>query len=124
MKLIYRGVRYKETKTTTHPSIAITPLSSKEIVYRGNSLRASSNPKFPWLSYIKQIFHQPRSQRVFDPISFWYDRKRKFLNHCWKIDEVEHLDRALGLTIQIEQAKTLKSQPKTQLKYRGVTYYR
>ncbi|MDJ0593499.1 MAG: DUF4278 domain-containing protein [Pleurocapsa sp. MO_226.B13] len=122
MQLIYRGVKYNEKNPNL--SVATTPSNSKEIVYRGNCLKATSNPKFPWLSYIKQIFQQSKSTRILDPISFWYDRRRKFLNHCWLSDDVERLNRAWDLTRERERAKAIASKPKTKLKYRGVTYYR
>ena len=123
MKLNYRGVRYNNEE---NPYLSTSPVETKkkEIVYRGHSLRARINPKFPWISYIKQLFYQSEVKPIFDPITFWYDHKREFLNDCWNLDDVEKLDRAWDLTIQIERAKTFKPKPKIKLKYRGVTYYR
>ena len=122
MKLIYRGVQYNEANP--YLSISLVEAKKKEIIYRGNSLRASINPKFPWISYIKQLFYKSEVKPIFDPITFWYEHKREFLKDCWSLDDVERLDRAWDLTIQIERAKTFKPKQKIKLKYRGVTYYR
>ena len=122
MKLTYRGVPYNE-KNQTVLTTAL-PVRNYEIIYRGNSSKARINPKFPWLGYIKQLFRKSESRPVLDPITFWYDHKRKFLEDCWHLDDIEKLNRAWNLTLQLEQTKALKSKPKIQLKYRGVTYYR
>ncbi|WP_319418823.1 DUF4278 domain-containing protein [Pleurocapsa sp. FMAR1] len=120
MKLTYRGVPYNEEhQTLSAPAVIV---ENREIIYRGNSLSARINPKFPWLNYIKQLF-QKSELRVFDPIAFWYDHKREFIQDCWNLDHIEKLDCAWNLTLQIEKSKTLKQQ-KTKLKYRGVTYYK
>lgn len=122
MKLIYRGVQYNEDKQDS--SALISETTNKEIIYRGNSSKGRINPKFPWLRYVKQLFHKSESRPIFDPITFWYNHKREFLEDCWHLDDVEKLDRAWDLTIQIERAKGLNSRQKTKLKYRGVTYYK
>ena len=119
MKLTYRGVQYQEENRFSTP---VAP-ENKNLVYRGNSLKARINPRFPWSRYIKQLFSQSESKPVFDPITFWYDHKREFIQKCWHIDNIEQLDRAWDLTRQIEQAKAVRSKP-IKLKYRGVTYYR
>ena len=121
MKLTYRGVQYQEEKHNLSTS-AIVP-KNKEIIYRGNSSKARINPKFPWLQYIKQLFDKSES-RSLDPISFWYKHKRKFIEDCWRFDDLEKLDRAWYVTLQLERTKLSKSKLKTKLKYRGVTYYR
>ena len=121
MKLTYRGVQYQEENRNFSALLAAP--ENKNLVYRGNSLRARINPKFPWLRYIKQLFSKSESETVFDPIAFWYDHKRKYIQECWHIDDLERLDCAWNLTLQIEQAKAVKSQ-QIKLKYRGVTYYR
>ncbi|MDJ0647654.1 MAG: DUF4278 domain-containing protein [Xenococcaceae cyanobacterium MO_188.B19] len=122
MKLTYRGVQYKEKNQCLLTSLVET--RKKEIVYRGNSAKARINPKFPWLLYIKQLFYKSEVKPIFDPITFWYNHKREFLQNCFYLDDLERLDRAWDLTIKIEKAQVLKSQQKTKLKYRGVTYYR
>lgn len=120
MKLTYRGVPYdEEHQALIAPAVTV---ENREIIYRGNSLKARINPKFPWLKYIKQLFHKSES-RLFDPITFWYNHKREFIQDCWHLDHVEKLDRAWNLTLQVERSKALKQQ-KTKLKYRGVTYYK
>ncbi|MEM9276748.1 MAG: DUF4278 domain-containing protein [Cyanobacteria bacterium P01_F01_bin.143] len=122
MKLTYRGVQYhEETPKLATPTTSIT---NKDLVYRGNSLKARINPKFPWIKYIKQLFHKSESRPVFDPITFWYDHKRKFIEDCWSLEELEKLDLCWNLTLHIEHLKALKSKRKIVLKYRGVTYYR
>ncbi len=120
MKLTYRGVEYKEENQNFLTEI------NKEIIYRGNSPKARINPKFPWFRYIKQLFHTSKSKPVFDPITFWYEHKREFIEDCWFSGDVKKLDRAWDLTLQIERTKALQSKhkQKTKLKYRGVTYYR
>ena len=115
MKLTYRGVQYQEKNSST-----ITAPVEK-IIYRGNSPKARISPKFPWLNYIKQLFRQSDLRPVFDPITFWYEHKRKFIEECWLSDDLEKLDRAWNLTLQNERTKAAQ---KTKLKYRGVTYYR
>ena len=120
MKLTYRGIPYNEDRSVS----TIAPIENREIIYRGNSSKARINPRFPWLGYIKQLFNKSETKPVFDPITFWYDHKREFIEDCWHLDDIEKLDRAWNLTLQIEQTKALKPQQKTQLKYRGVTYYR
>ena len=122
MKLTYRGVQYNEVNRCCLTSIVLK--SKKDIIYRGNGCKTRINPKFPWLKYIKQLFCHSEVKPIFDPITLWYDHKREFLKDCWHLDDVETLELAWDLTIQIETAKTLKPKQKTKLKYRGVTYYR
>ncbi len=122
MKLTYRGVQYKEENQDF--STLVVPEANKEIIYRGNSPQASINPKFPWFRYIKQLFHTSESRPVFDPITFWYEHRREFIEDCWFSGDAKKLDRAWDLTLQIEKTKALQSKQKTKLKYRGVTYYR
>ncbi len=122
MKLTYRGIQYSEKNSCLVTSLVET--RNKEIVYRGNSPRARINPKFPWLRYIKQLFCQSEVPPIFDPITFWYNHKREFLEDCWHPDDVEKLNRLWDLTLQTERTKVLKPKGKTKLKYRGVTYYR
>ena len=122
MKLTYRGVQYSEEKPKL--STPATVIGNKDIIYRGNSLKARINPKFPWLKYLKQLFRNSESRPVFDPITFWYDHKRKFIEHCWHVEYLEKLDRCWDLNLQIEQPKALEQKQKIKLKYRGVTYYR
>ena len=121
MELIYRGVRYREEN---RHSLTIKEATKEEVIYRGNSSKARINPKFPWLRYVKQLFSKSESKPIIDPIAFWYDHKREFIEDCWHWSDVEKLDRAWNLTLQIERAKAQKSKQKTKLKYRGVTYYR
>ena len=120
MKLTYRGVQYSN-KNQHHR--ALINEASKEIIYRGNSPQARINPDFPWLKYIKQLFSRSESKPIFDPVTFWYNHKREFIEDCWYLGDIEKLNLAWNLTIQIERAK-LKSQQKIELKYRGVTYYK
>lgn len=121
MKLTYRGVRYDQEHQNS--STSVVPIKEPKIIYRGNSPKAITNPKFPWLKYIKQLFGKSEF-RLLDPVAFWYDHKREFITDCWHLDEVEKLQLAWDLTLQIERAKTQKQKQKTKLKYRGVTYYR
>ena len=122
MKLTYRGVQYSEE--IKQLSTSATTIGKKEIIYRGNSPTVRINPKFPWIKYIQQLFHQSESRPVFDPITFWYNHKREFIEDCWFLDDVERLNCAWNLTLQIERTKALKPKQKVKLKYRGVTYYR
>ena len=120
MKLTYRGIQYDEKDRN---SLISAGIANKEIIYRGNSSKAGINPVFPLMKYIKHLFSKPSSKTVFDPIAFWYEHKREFLEYCWCLDQIE-LDRCWDLTLQAARTKALKSQQKTELKYRGVTYYR
>lgn len=121
MTLTYRGVRYPED----HHEIALaTPAIKKEMIYRGVPLKPRCNPKFPWLSYIKQLLRKSESRPVLDPITFWYNHKRKFVEDCWRLDDLEKLEQAWDLTVHAESVEVAKTKPKTKLKYRGVTYYR
>ncbi len=122
MKLTYRGVEYNEVNP--YRSTSLIEARKKEIVYRGNSPGGQINPKFPWLKYIKQLFSKPKIKQIFDPITFWYNHKREFLQDCWCLDDVEKLELAWDLTLKIEIARELKRKQKVKLKYRGVTYYR
>ena len=122
MKLTYRGVEYSEKKQ--HSLTSIVETSNKEIIYRGNSPQGRINPNFPWLGYIKQLFKKSESRPILDPIAFWYNHKREFIEDCWRFGDIEKLNIAWNLTIQIEKDKALGLKPKTQLKYRGVTYYK
>ena len=115
MKLTYRGIEYQEGRST------LPVVENKDLVYRGHSTTAKINPKFPWLGYVKQLFPKPESKPVFDPIAFWYEHKRRFIEHCWHLEDLKRLNLAWNLTRQIE-AK-VQAQP-IKLKYRGVTYYR
>lgn len=121
MKLIYRGVQYSEDDRKPRWTERV---DREDIVYRGNTLKPKINPKFPWLKYVKQLFDRSQRQPVFDPITFWYERKRQFLDQCWYLGDREKLDRAWDLTLEIERTKAAKPKSTTQLKYRGVTYYR
>ena len=120
MKLTYRGIQYDEK---TQNSLTSADVTKTGIIYRGNSFEAAISPKFPWIKYVKQLMNKSRSQTVFEPIVFWYNHKRDFLEVCWYLDNKE-LNRCWDLTLQIEKTKAFKSQQKTKLKYRGVTYYR
>ena len=122
MKLTYRGVQYSDK----NPKLATpkTVIGNKDIVYRGNSLKERINPKFPWLRYLTQLFRKPESKPVFDPITFWYNHKRKFVENCWHVEDLEKIERCWYVTLQIEQLQALKQKQKIKLKYRGVTYYR
>ena len=120
MKLTYRGRQYDEKKQNSSTSAAT---AKNEMFYRGNSLEAGISPKFPWIKYIKYLFSKSSSDAVFDPIAFWYDHKKEFLEECWCWDN-KQLDRCWDLTLQIEKNKALKAPQKTELKYRGVTYSR
>ncbi len=122
MKLTYRGVQYSEKSEQL--STSTSKIRKKEIIYRGNSPQAIIKPQFPWLKYIRQLFKTSETQPIFDPITFWYNHKRQFLEDIWRSDDTEKLDRAWNLTLQIEQTTALKAKQKTKLKYRGVTYYR
>ena len=115
MKLTYRGIKYQQERST------LPVVENKDLIYRGHSTKAKINPKFPWLVYIKQLLGKSESKPVFDPITFWYEHKRKFIEHCWHIEDIEQLNLAWNLTQQ-EQAE-VQSKP-IKLKYRGVTYYR
>ena len=119
MKLTYRGGRYSEDG---HFLTLLAETTNKEITYRGNSPKGRIKPGFPLLKYAKQLFI--KSERVFNPIAFWYNHKREFIADCWYLADVDKLDRSWNLTIQLEMLKALKSQPKVKLKYRGVTYYK
>ncbi len=124
MKLTYRGVQYsEEISPISQPA---TSLANKNIVYRGNSPqgRIINNTRYPLITYIKQLFDKSESKPVFDPITFWYNHQRAFLDDCLLADNLAKLDRCWNLTKQIELSKTLKPKQKTKLKYRGVTYYR
>lgn len=120
MKLTYRGIQYDEKDWN---SLISAGIANKEIIYRGNPLEAGINSKFPLIKYIKQLLNKPKANTVFDPIAFWYEHKREFLEYCWRLDQIE-LNRCWDLTLQAERTKALKSQQKTKLKYRGITYYR
>ena len=120
MKLTYRGIQYDEKDRNSSISAGI---ADKEIIYRGNTLEAGINSKFPLIKFIKQLFNKPKANAVFNPIAFWHEHKREFLEYCWHLDQIE-LDRCWDLTLQAERTKALKSQQKTKLKYRGITYYR
>ncbi|MEL6908922.1 MAG: DUF4278 domain-containing protein [Cyanobacteria bacterium J06643_13] len=122
MKLTYRGVQYSEKKPLLlSPSLETV---DQEIIYRGNSRLGRINPNFPWLGYVKQLFPRSESRPIVDPIKFWYNHKREFIEECWHLDNREKIALTWNLTIRIERAKALKSQQKTKLKYRGVTYYK
>ncbi|MEO1340484.1 MAG: DUF4278 domain-containing protein [Cyanobacteria bacterium J06635_13] len=122
MKLTYRGVQYSEQK----PLLLSSSLETidQEIIYRGNSRLGRINPNFPWLGYIKQLFDRSESRPIVDPIKFWYNHKREFIEECWHLDNREKIALTWNLTIRIERAKALKLKQKTKLKYRGVTYYK
>ena len=127
MKLTYRGVQF-QSKEENHLSLVplaeTTNTTNKEIIYRGNSPTGRIKPNFPWLGYIKQLFGMPESNPILDPITFWYDHKRKFIAECWFWGDIDRLNHAWDLTIQREQAEALKSKQKIKLKYRGITYYK
>ena len=121
MKLTYRGVQYSEENQQLLASREET--ADQEIIYRGNSRLGRIKPNFPWLQYIKQLLDRSESKPIFDPITFWYDHKREFIEDCWHLDDREKIALTWNLTIRMERAK-LKPKQKTKLKYRGVTYYK
>ena len=120
-RLVYRGIEYQEPVSL----LTLTTASDdKELIYRGNSPQPRINLRFSWFPYIKQLFSKSEAKPILDPISFWYNRQREFIQDCWNLDdEVEKLNRSWSLTQKIELATALKAKPKTKLKYRGVTYY-
>lgn len=120
MKPTYREVRHSED---SHFLTLLAETTNKEITYRGNSPKGRIKPGFPWLKYTKQLFIKSDT-RILNPTTFWYNHKREFIADCWYLADIDKLDRAWNLTIQLEMLKTLKSQPKVKLKYRGVTYYK
>lgn len=122
MKLTYRGVQYSEKTPQISP--AAPTLTKKKVIYRGNSPKGRIDPRFPLMQYIKQIFHKSESKPVFDPITFWYDHKRKFLDDCLVSENLEKLDRCWHLKTSSEIKQALETKQKIKLKYRGVTYYR
>ena len=81
MKLTYRGVEYNQENQNFSTSTAA--VQNRKIIYRGNSSQAEINPRFPWWQYIKQLFVKAESQPVFDPITFWYDHRKKFIKDFW-----------------------------------------
>ena len=122
MKLTYRGVQYSEEISPISQSA--TPLANKNIVYRGNSPQGRIiNTRFPLMSYIKQLFNKSESKPVFDPITFWYNHQREFLDDCLLADNLEKLNRCWDLTMQIESCKALKPKQKTKLKYNILHIY-
>ncbi len=123
MKLTYRGVEYSEEISPSSQSA--TSLTNKNIIYRGNSPQGRIiNTRFPLVPYIKQLFNKSKSKPVFDPITFWYNYQRAFLDDCLLADNLEKLNRCWNLNKQSKPSKALKPKQKTKLKYRGVTYYR
>lgn len=122
MKLTYRGVQYSEQ--IPQISTSATGVPKKRVIYRGNSPKGRINPRFSLMKYIRQIFNKSESKPVFDPITFWYDHKRKFLDDCLLAENLEKLDRCWALTTQSEIKKALTTKQKTKLTYRGITYYR
>jgi len=121
VKFTYRGVRYSED---SHLLALIAETIEREITYRGNSPKGRIKPNFPLLKYVKQLFRKSETKPVLDPITFWYNHKREFIADCWYLADVNKLDRAWNLTVQLEILRALKSKPKVKLKYRGVTYYK
>ncbi|ELS03523.1 hypothetical protein Xen7305DRAFT_00032470 [Xenococcus sp. PCC 7305] len=122
MKLTYRGVQYsEETPQISQPA---TTLANKRIIYRGHSPKGKINPRFPLISYIKQLFNKSEVRPVYDPITFWYDHKREFLDDCLASENLDKLDRCWGLITKTELSQALQAKKKIKLKYRGVTYYR
>jgi len=122
MKLTYRGVRYSEKAPQISTSATI--LTKKKIIYRGNSPKGKINPRFPLMQYLKQIFRKSKSRPFFDPITFWYDHKREFLDDCLLSENLEKLDRSWHLTTPSEIKQALTTKQKTKLTYRGIIYYR
>lgn len=120
MKLTYRGRQYDREKQNFLTS---TAMENEKIISRKNSPEADISPKFPWIKYIRQLLYKSRAKTVFNPIAFWHEHKREFLEYCWRLDQIE-LNRCWNLTLQIEKTKLLKASQKTKLKYRGITYYR
>lgn len=121
MQLTYRGVLH--SKKIPQLVILLSEPKNANIIYRGNYLKEKIKPQFPWLKYFQQLFGRSASQPIFDPITLWYDHKREFLEYCWYLEDVEKLEFCWSQTFQFELIKALKSKPKTQLKYRGVSYY-
>ncbi len=122
MKLTYRGVQYSEENR--HLLTVIAETTSKDIVYRGNSPKGRISSKFPWWGYIKHLLQKSQTRPILDPITFWYNHKREFVEDCWNLNDLEKLNLAWNLTIEIERAKASELRCKTKLKYRGVTYYK
>ena len=121
MKLTYRGVQYGEENQQLLASSVEN--ADEEIIYRGNSRFGSINPNFPWSGYVKQLVCRSEFKPIFNPIAFWYDHRREFIENCWHLDNREKIAIAWSLAVRTERAK-LKPKQKTKLKYRGVTYYK
>lgn len=121
MELIYRGIKY----IADDPKLParISEADNNKINSRqSNQVRINAN--FPLFGYLKQLFSRSNSKPVFDPISFWYIHKRKYLETCWPLDEREKFERCWELTLESKPATNQKRDRPIKLKYRGVTYYR
>lgn len=138
MELIYRGIKY----TAEDPKLpAKTGEADNNKISRRQSNQIKISPNFPLFGYLKQIFSRSEPKPVFDPITFWYMHKRKYLETCWPLDERDKFERCWELTLKVQSPSLLrgnlipspdsleqkthqKSDRPIKLKYRGVTYYR
>ena len=120
MELIYRGIKYKINNSKVLNS---GQKKQHRIIYRGKSVKAGIDAKFPLFKYCKQLFSSWKPP-VFNPIKFWYKHKSQYLENCWQLDLVKQLNLCWEITSKIEQEKVSERERPIQLKYRGVTYYR
>lgn len=115
----------------------------------GVSMKAQAEPKtkISFLGlYFRQLIDPHTYVRSFNPITFWHRYRIKYLESCWEIDLVRHLERCHKLAWQPEpvpkppesptksniyqslpwqhtpQHTIIIAQPRFELKYRGVTY--
>ena len=118
MELIYRGIKYNSNNLTV-----LNSTERKQTIYQKKFIKPVGKPQFPISKYCQQLFYSSKLA-VCNPRKFWNRQKSQHIEKCWRINVVEQLNHCWETTLYIEQEKTLLDRPPTQLKYRGVTYYR
>ena len=120
MELIYRGVRYQNKKSEFHNLVKNNRLP---IFYCKKKIIRQTKNRFPLTQYCQQLFSRNK-QAILSPAKFMYQYQVQLLENCWKIDMILMLNFCWQATIIIEMERSLRQDTQTQLKYRGVTYYK
>lgn len=119
MELVYRGIKYQNDKSKFYNLIRnqnLVLLYYKRIIHK-------NQPKFPLKKYCQQLFSK-RKPAVLSPAKFWQRHQIQLLENCWQLDIIMMLNLCWQATIIIEMERSLTYGNSTQLKYRGVSYYK
>ncbi|MEL6437921.1 MAG: hypothetical protein AAFQ80_01510 [Cyanobacteria bacterium J06621_8] len=120
MELVYRGIRYQNKKSEFPNLFADNRLP---IFYGQKNIGKQTKCGFPLVKYCQQILLRQKPV-ILSPAKFWHQYQIQLLESCWQLDVVIMLNFCWQASIVIEMERSLRQYSYTELKYRGVTYYK